>query len=142
MRHHNRRGSGCAPFPQPADDDSSAYFSRAHRQNRRAQHKTQQLCRQAFRALSSALAGECADPLLQNLVVRDVLPAPDARRLVVEIYLAPGSETMPLVEVIERLQRAAGLLRHAVATAIVRKRAPELVFRVVPADQAAKEDAQ
>jgi hypothetical protein len=47
------------------------------------------------------------------------------------VYLAPGSEPAPLRDVLERLDRAGGLLRHAVAMAIVRKRAPELVFRLV-----------
>lgn len=86
----------------------------------------------------TALAGEVRDPLLQGLMVVAVTPAPDARRLLVD--LSPGAaaaadlenEPLPLHEVLHRLEDVRGLLRHAVAEAIVRKRAPELMFRLLP----------
>jgi ribosome-binding factor A len=128
VRHRKNPGTPRDERPLPS------LYSAARRG--RAEHKTRQLCRQAYRALASAFAGEIADPLLQDLAVVNVTPAPDATRLLVE--LSPGScadrsaPTPPLHEVLERLDRVRGLLRHAVATAIVRKRAPELVFRYTP----------
>jgi ribosome-binding factor A len=122
VRHHkHRRTAPRAPFSSIPERPA------------RAQYKTRQLCRQAYCALTSALSGEVGDPLLQSLTVVDVTPAPDATRLLVD--LAPGAcstEAPPLHEVLARLDAVHGLLRHAVATAIVRKRAPELVFRYAP----------
>jgi ribosome-binding factor A len=89
------------------------------------------LCRQAYRALVGALAGDVADPLLQSLSVVDVTPAPDATRLLVDLMPGAAADSAePLHEILGRLEAVRGLLRHAVAAAIVRKRAPELVFRV------------
>jgi len=98
----------------------------------RAQHKSLQLCAQAAEALHAALAGECRDPVLQELTVVSVTPAGGTGRLlaVVELPAGPSSVTPELAR--ERLERAAGLLRCAVATAVCRRRAPELTFRVVP----------
>ena len=90
------------------------------------QRKLQQLCRQVHRALMYAVPGEMADPLLQDLFVDAVEPAPDAGRLMVRLVStrppADGSQ------ILERLSRVAGHLRGQVAAAITRKRAPELVF--------------
>ncbi len=66
---------------------------------------------------------------MQNLTVVGVTPAPDATHLLVDLAPGPGSDAVPLHEILERLERVRGLLRHAVAAAIVRKRAPELSFR-------------
>ena len=139
VRHHRHRRT-------PAERRQSVFWSEmgaepeifaskpaAHSRHRsaRAEHKTRQLCRQAYRALVSALAGECGDPVLQGLTVLAVTPGPDASRLLVDVQ--PGAEALrlPLHEILGRLEHVRGLLRHAVASAIVRKRAPELVFRCV-----------
>jgi ribosome-binding factor A len=90
-------------------------------------HKTMQLCRQAHRALSLALAGECNDDVLRELMVDSVAPAPDPTRLLVRV-LIPGALNVALAEILVRLDRATPILRRAVAQAIVRKRAPELSF--------------
>lgn len=69
-----------------------------------------QVCRQAQRALSLALAGECHDDVLRSLYVTSVLPAPDASRLLVCVVLPRGSDTT-LEDVLSRLARLNGLLR-------------------------------
>ena len=135
MKHRKYRGAQAfSPAPHDGDIDPSAFFGRARGRTHRpprADHKTQQLCRQAFRALTSALGGECGDPLLQILVVHAVSPAPNAGRLLVDVYAGPGAGEDPPHEILRRLHDVDGLLRHAVAEAIVRKRAPDLIFRVV-----------
>ncbi len=108
---------------EPAD-----YFG--PQEDRKRERKTQQLCRQVYRTVSTALAGECGDELLRDLTVACVEAAPDASRLIVKVYGASGQE-ISVHHVLERLERVRGKLRHAVAGAIVRKRAPELVFMVI-----------
>lgn len=98
----------------------------------RRDHKTAQLCRQVFRALSLAL-GECGDDLLRELVVVEVRPAPDAGRLLVTVTPSAAGDPLDLLDLLGRLDRAGGRLRHAVAEAITRKRAPELAFTFAPA---------
>ena len=90
-------------------------------------YKTAALCKQVGRAVSLALAGECADPVLQGLQVEEVLAAPNAGRLLVRVRSAESP-----VEVLPRLEAVKGLLRASVAEAIARKRTPELMFEVMP----------
>jgi len=90
--------------------------------------KTLRLCRQAAEALQTALSGECGDEVLQDLAVASVEPAPEGGGLVVTVD-APAH---PPLEVLERLGRAKGLLRSAIARAITRKRVPDLRFRILP----------
>ncbi len=109
---------------------------------KKARHKDQQLCRQVAQTLSLALAG-CGDALLRDLYVADVVPAPDAGRLLVSVYpmtgMASRQSDQPddamsveqMSQILGRLEAAAPMLRREVASAITRKRAPELLFRVV-----------
>jgi ribosome-binding factor A len=92
--------------------------------------KALQLCREVERTLSAVLAGECGDDLLRDLVVLSVVPAPNAGRLLVTLAL-PASAGVTVEEALRRLLRAAGRLRNEVAAAVHRRKAPELVFRVV-----------
>jgi ribosome-binding factor A len=85
--------------------------------------KTAQLCAQVRRALDLAFLGVCADPVLQDVEVLDVSPAPDASRL--RVRVGAGTEVGP------RLEQARGLLTAEVAAAIRRRKVPELVFEVV-----------
>lgn len=94
----------------------------------RVERKERQLCRQAREALSEALA-TLDDGVLMDVWVAAVEPAPDGSRLAV-IVQAPRDA--PLDEVRARLDRVAGYLRAEVAGAIHRKRAPTLVFQVLP----------
>ena len=99
----------------------------------RGEQKALQLCRQAQRALGLALGGECGDDLLRAVYVDSVLPAPDATQLLVRLVIPTrAAGEVRAADVFERLQRARGVLRRAVAEAVTRKRAPELTFVVVP----------
>jgi ribosome-binding factor A len=129
-KHRRRRSSASVPFlfddgvdPRSLHGDTSA--GRAH-------HKSLQLCAQAAEALHVALAGECRDPVLQELTVVSVTPAAGSSRIVVSVALPAGDTGVTRELALERLDRAAGLLRCAVAAAVCRRRAPELAFRVVP----------
>ena len=121
-RGRRARGDGFA-------SESSSGFFESHGGKRR-DHKTAQLCRQVFRAVSLALA-ECADDVLRELVVHDVEPAPDASRLLVRVGFSASvvaADVTGVADVLGRLGQASGFLRREVATAITRKRAPELMF--------------
>jgi len=99
-------------------------------------YHTAALCKQVRRAVAMTLAGECSDEVLQSLVVDEVLPAPNAGRLLVRVLLRqPTDTTAPkasVIDVLERLARVHGLLRMSVGESIVRKRTPELIFDVIP----------
>ena len=90
--------------------------------------KLQQLCRQVERALSYVLPGQMRDPLLADVMVESVSGAPDASRLLVQLTTSRPPEEAP--QILERLERVRGYLRGEVATAITRKRAPELLFHL------------
>lgn len=142
-RNRRRRGR-CA-----SDDASELFFgsgSSGGGGSGRRDHKTAQLCRQVFWALSMAL-GDCGDDVLRELVVVDVTPAPDAGRLLVRVGFSgamlergpPGTPLNGVAEVMGRLEEARGFLRREVAGAITRKRAPELTFVLVANGSGGKE---
>jgi ribosome-binding factor A len=122
-RNSRRRG-------RRAHDEAD--FFESHGQGRR-DHKTAQLCRQVFWAVSMALA-DSGDDVLRELVVHDVEPAPDASRLMVSVGFSASATARSVVEVLGRLSEASGFLRREVAGAITRKRAPELMFTFVAGD--------
>jgi ribosome-binding factor A len=109
-------------------NDVNSTFGPAGRGRR--DQKTAQLCRQVFRALSLAL-GESSEEVVRELVLHDVTPAPDASRLLVRVGLPAH---VGVAEALDGLERARGFLRREVAAAITRKRAPELLFVLVPTD--------
>jgi ribosome-binding factor A len=111
------------------EGDSHSFFDSSSGRGRR-DHKTAQLCRQVFRAVSLALS-ECGDERLRELIVHDVAPAPDASRLLVRVgwsAAAASSSQVGVMKVLASLNDAGGFLRREVAAAITRKRAPELMF--------------
>jgi ribosome-binding factor A len=110
------------------DVDADSLFGSEFAAGRRGHHKDLQLCRQAHEALSAALA-LVADDVLEDVFIVDVLPAPDASRLVVVVGAPPSAD---LDEVLVRLEKRSTQLRAEVAESITRKRAPTLAFRVVP----------
>jgi ribosome-binding factor A len=93
--------------------------------------KAAQLCRQVAVTLDEVLA-ECRDDVLRDLHVVEVAPFPDASRLLVTVSAvdagAPGSPAPEAV--LEHLQHAGGHLRREVASAVTRRRAPLLVYRL------------
>ncbi|MEL6181245.1 MAG: ribosome-binding factor A, partial [Myxococcota bacterium] len=94
-------------------------------------HKLKQLCRQVRHAVDDALASECDDPLLHNLMVCSVQPAPHAGRLRIILESTWPDDTFNADEALARLNALKGLLRAEVASAINRRRVPELTFYVL-----------
>lgn len=97
---------------------------------RQAERKARQFCRQVQRALNLALADRNVGDGANNLLVEEVLPAPDCGRLLVHVLIPAG---LSVGDAMVALGREAPRLRSEVASAITRKRAPELCF--VPAYQ-------
>lgn len=95
------------------------------RSNRKTDRKLGQLCRQVEHTLHLVLG---AMPQAEGLLVQAVLPAPNASRLCV-VVAAP--DEVRKNELAALLERQAGRLRSEVASTITRRRAPELIFRVI-----------
>jgi ribosome-binding factor A len=132
-RGHRRRSRRA-----PAQSETvHEFFDSNH--NKRRDHKTAQLCRQVYKTLSMALE-ECGDDVLRSLLVHHVDPAPNAGRMLVRVGFSPASESVGVAEVMNRLGQKSGFLRHQVAAAITRKRAPELLFVLIAPTH--EEDAQ
>jgi ribosome-binding factor A len=100
----------------------------------RSGHKDLQVCRQVFDALTYALA-ELGDPMIDELALASVTPAPDAARVLVT--LVPSRDGIDPAAALERLRDAMPELREEVAAELTRKRVPELVFRIGHAGEAA-----
>jgi ribosome-binding factor A len=115
-----------------ADDgiDPKQFF-RSSQSDRQTNRKTLQLCRQVAETLSQVLTGECSDDVLQSLQVVSVQPAPDASQLLVLVSPTAIDRERDAVTILQHLEAANSRLRGEVATAIVRRRAPRLVFQVV-----------
>jgi len=96
--------------------------SRGHRG-----HKDLQVCRQVFDALTFALA-ELDDPLIDELVLVSVTPAPSAARVLVS--LEPSDARIDFAAALARLHEVEPELREEVAAELSRRRVPELVFRI------------
>ena len=109
--------------------DDGAPLRRAPQRSQGFDRKLAQLCGQVRQTLELSLAGECSDPVLWDLRVEDVIPAPDAGRLLV-VLSAGGQGPEDPQRVHERLAAAQGYLRSLVAAAVHRRRAPQLVFRL------------
>jgi ribosome-binding factor A len=101
--------------------------------------KARQLSRQVAETLDAVLSGESGDDLLRNLRIVSVVPAPDASRLLVTLRILPSLEVSDPNVVLARLEKAAGWLRTEAASAVTRKRAPALVFRVLAGEEAPAE---
>jgi len=95
--------------------------------NGRSDRKVQQICKEVERTVACTVAA-CEDPLIGELMVVAVEPAPDASRLMVSLC-APRAG-LSAADLLERLDRIKGLLRQEVAAALQRKRTPELCFRL------------
>jgi ribosome-binding factor A len=90
-------------------------------------HKDLQVCRQVFDALTYALA-ELDDPMIDELVLVSVTPAPSAAR--VQVTLVPSHDGFDREAALLRLHAFASELREEVAAEVSRRRVPELVFRI------------
>jgi len=94
-------------------------------------HKDLQVCRQVFDALTYALA-EIDDPLIDELCLASVTPAPSAAR--VQVTLVPSRYDFDIDEALARLADVVDDLREEVAAEITRRRVPELAFRITHLD--------
>jgi ribosome-binding factor A len=117
-----------------ADDgvDPKQFF-RPAKTDRKTDRKTLQLCRQVAETLSQVLSGECGDDVLQSLQVVSVQPAPNASQLLV-LVSPTVIDSVDAATILTHLEAANGRLRSEVAAAIVRRRAPKLMFQVVAAE--------
>ena len=122
MKQHHRRSRDSQFIEDP---DFAAALCEGESGNRssdrQAQRKERQFCRQVQRALNLALG-------INGLFVEEVSPAPDCGHLLVHVVIPDNCQA---AEAISALRRDTPRLRSEVATAITRKRAPELSF--VPA---------
>jgi ribosome-binding factor A len=98
---------------------------------RRPGRKTLQLCGQVMETLSGVLA-EQADDVLRDLLVVAVTPA-GSGRLLVSVTPAPSAAVRDPAVLLEHLAGAQGRLRSEVAAAVHRRKAPDLLFQVLPA---------
>ena len=123
------------------DGQNPKEFFRKSKQVKKSGRKALQLCSQVADTLSLVLSGECGDEVLQNLLVAEVTPAPDASQLLVVLSPAPGSQALAADEVMAALRAASGWLRTEVTGAISRKRAPRLMFQFLPEVKREERDA-
>lgn len=96
-----------------------------------AQVKTMQLCKQVQRILTAELAC-CPEDALQSLQVVDVTPAQGTSQLLVQVAPSLAEDSRPVEETLAALGEASGRLRTAVAESINRRKAPTLLFQVLP----------
>jgi ribosome-binding factor A len=90
-------------------------------------HKDLQVCRQVYDVLALALA-EIDDPVIDDLILARVMPAPNAGR--VQVILVPSHADIDESEALARIAEFADDLREEVAAEVNRRRVPELVFRI------------
>jgi ribosome-binding factor A len=130
MPSRKRLRSLCAEVHADDGSDPRVFF-RKDGPKSKTHHKARQLCRQVAEVLDSLLAGHSSDDRLQDLAVIAVEPAPDSSRLLLTVTPRPSNDPPDPAEILSSLDRASGWLRAEVASAITRKRAPLLAYRVV-----------
>jgi hypothetical protein len=131
VRHHKqqRRARGAAARSSFELFEQELTGRRPHKSRQRADHKTLQLCRQVERALSLALAGECDDDVVRELLVDGVEPAGSASQLLVRLRVPA---TIATTDAFARVEAHSTTLRCLVAQSICRKRVPTLMFICLP----------
>ena len=90
-----------------------------------------QLCRQVADTLHMVLGD--GDPVLDDLSVVDVVPAPDSRRMLVILKLDAALDEITASEIesiMQRLQLQTPRLRSEIARSISRRKTPNLVFEI------------
>jgi ribosome-binding factor A len=116
------------PWPEDGHDPRRQWRSHDSIPPKR---KALQLCAQVARTLAVVLSGESGDDVLRDFVVESVVPAPSSARLQVTVTVGDSADAETLRSVAERLEYARGPLRTEVAATIRRRRAPDLLFRLV-----------
>jgi ribosome-binding factor A len=128
----------CADVHSDDGADPKQFFRRSKKRSfppsergQTVHRKTLQLCSQVADTLNLVLSGECADEVLQCLQVVEVVPAPNASQLLALVSPASTDSTLDPATVLKHLAVANGRLRAEVAGAIVRRKAPKLIFQFV-----------
>lgn len=131
-RHRRRKGEipPCAELQEDDQIDPRTYFDRRSPEEE-SLRRARMLCAQVRECLHVALGGVAEDPLLLDLCVEEVVPAPDASRLRVRLR-CPND--VPLTDAKAALTPIVGRLRTEVAREIHRRRVPTLVFEILPED--------
>jgi ribosome-binding factor A len=106
-------------------------FFQTNRTNKKENRKAKQLCRQVAETLDQLLSGEVGDDILRGLRVMDVVPAPDASRLLVTLFADCDPTDFDRDQVELRLANFKGRLRCEIAGAITRRKTPTLAFNIV-----------
>jgi hypothetical protein len=96
----------------------------------RVARKTMQLCRQVGETVDGVLAGS-SDDVLRDLQVVNVLPAPDASRMLVNVRPVAVRDGFNPILALTRANEKAAEIRSEVAAAITRKHCPTLTFGLV-----------
>jgi ribosome-binding factor A len=117
--------SSCAE--PSAEDGRDPRLDRREESGKVPNRKALQLCAQVERTLLGVFA-ELGDDVLRDLFIDSVTPAPNAARLLVTVRKPAGVEA---TVVLKHLQRAHGKLRSEAVAVLNRRRAPDLLFRVV-----------
>jgi ribosome-binding factor A len=128
MNAKKNRGDVLRALCARDEDEDGVRPERRREKARPTGRKDLQLCKQVMWAVQGALSAG-GDPVLRELMVVAVEPAPNAGRLRVAVGAASGESAEAIGNALER---AKPYLRAEVAGVISRKRAPELVFAVVP----------
>lgn len=108
-------------------------MSEEHRRGRPRGHKDLQLCRQVADAIAWFLL-DVDDPILSELALASVTPAPTAARVLVTLF---GGDGLDREAARTAIAAHAEELREDVAAEICRRRVPELCFRVATASELA-----
>ncbi len=109
-------------------------FFKTDRIHKKELHHLQRLCHQVAETLDQVLSGEIADNRLQCLHIVSVRPAPDASRLLVTLRADCKREEFDRDVLDDRLAASKGRLRCEVAAAIMRRKAPSLIFNLIGPD--------
>lgn len=115
--------------PEDGSDPKRFHDRRTWDRSRSPGRKALQLCGQVADALRAILPG-LADQVLQNLSVMSVEPAPHTGRLLVTVAAPATADVTDRRTAAEHLTRANGRIRSEVASAVHRRKAPELTFAV------------
>jgi ribosome-binding factor A len=111
------------------EDGLDPRLDRRGQDGRELGRKTLQLCGQVARTLRTVLPC-CGDDVLRDLDVVGVTPA-GGGRLLVTVGRSPSAAAVSAANILDHLRRAHGWLRNEVAAAVQRRKAPDLIFRVL-----------
>ena len=114
------------------DDDAvdPKHYFYNKRKPRSKHRKAFQLCRQVSDTLQYVLNG--MDPLFDDLNIVDVVPAPDARRMLVILAVdqCEVDSGTQVEEIMTCLRGHTPRLRSEIARSISRRKTPQLVFEI------------